>query len=387
MANLQNANLCASGFQPKFDYAVANSLSHPLLTINKVEESEMLDHSYLLNHYLFDKFYCSTIADLTEADFANSGRTALQTFNDFVSGDKLLDKRFTYWQPAGGIDKLKNLISTKPDEAYKMVAATQMIQGPWNVNSLSVEGWKMVLAGLNGIDFSVYDALSNAILDKQDATNIMSRFSLPNGGVDFDDNVNARQNRWLGYKELKDDELQLLAEEIVKEVRLRGPFLSLTEFVNRRLSSDQELMLRGALEAAIDRANLNEDYQLDGNVVSQQDISSYNFANPEAALGDTTQGAPGRISQGHLLNTLGNVITVRSDTYTIRAYGDSVDSRGNVVARAWCEAVVQRVPDYLDPTDSPEVEPSALMSEVNKNFGRKFEMISFRWLNSNEMEM
>ena len=52
---------------------------------------------------------------------------------------------------------------------------------------------------------------------------------------------------------------------------------------------------------------------------------------------------------------LGPVLTVRSDTFLVRAYGDAVNPlTGAVGSRAWCEAVVQRVPDYVDPGDPPE---------------------------------
>jgi hypothetical protein len=55
------------------------------------------------------------------------------------------------------------------------------------------------------------------------------------------------------------------------------------------------------------------------------------------------------------------------------------------VARAWCEAVVQRVPDYVDSTDESHLKQSALKSEANKLFGRKLQIVSFRWLGGSEV--
>jgi hypothetical protein len=50
-------------------------------------------------------------------------------------------------------------------------------------------------------------------------------------------------------------------------------------------------------------------------------------------------------------------------------------------ARAWCEAVVQRVPGYVQPAaDNPEIAPAALTSPENRRFGRAYKVISFRWL-------
>ena len=50
---------------------------------------------------------------------------------------------------------------------------------------------------------------------------------------------------------LDDEQLRKLAEECVKQVKLRGPFLNFSEFINRRLSDD-DLGLMGALQSAID---------------------------------------------------------------------------------------------------------------------------------------
>ena len=67
---------------------------------------------------------------------------------------------------------------------------------------------------------------------------------------------------WNNYRELTDAEIDLLAAEVVREVRDRGPFMSLADFVNRRLldSADTNLRqhgLKGALQAAIDRSGIN----------------------------------------------------------------------------------------------------------------------------------
>ena len=94
-------------------------------------------------------------------------------------------------------------------------------------------------------------------------------------------------------------------------------------------------------------------------------------------------GAAGFLSQGALLTAFGSQITVRGDTFLIRTYGDSRDAAGNLQAKAWCEAVVQRTPEFVDPTNPPEA--SASLSEVNTAFGRKFNIVSFRWLSSNEI--
>jgi hypothetical protein len=81
---------------------------------------------------------------------------------------------------------------------------------------------------------------------------------------------------------------------------------------------------------------------------------------------------------------LGNAATPRSDTFTIRAYGEARDAAGKPIAKAWCEAVVQRLPEYVDNRDPAET-PFASLASTNKTFGRRFTIASFRWLTPGEI--
>ncbi len=120
----------------------------------------------------------------------------------------------------------------------------------------------------------------------------------------------------------------------------------------------------------------------------------WNF--PEAVRADSTLGqsgfrgknAPGYITQADLLTAIGPFLSVRSDTFVIRAYGDVTNplTGDTVQAKAWCEALVQRVPEYVDPVNPPWMSPSdPLLAEVNNRMGRRFEIIAFRWLAENEI--
>jgi hypothetical protein len=147
-------------------------------------------------------------------------------------------------------------------------------------------------------------------------------------------------------------------------VKKRGPFQSVAEFVNRR-PGDAELGKKGALEAAVERAGINAA-----------------LLDPAYALADganTADGAPGVINQADLLTPLAPQLVARGDTFRVRVYGESED-RGTKV---WAEAVVQREPEFIDSTDKPEAEDPE--SPVNKRFGRRFEIVSFRWMKETEL--
>jgi hypothetical protein len=119
--------------------------------------------------------------------------------------------------------------------------------------------------------------------------------------------------------------------------------------------------------------------------VSDVEASEFQYAFKNAAVGDTQEGATAFITQGDILAAIGSSLTVRSDTFVIRSYGEHRDASGTLLASATCEAVVQRTPDYIDQVDPPEASPSdtgdlSIDSEVNKRFGRRLKVVAFRWL-------
>jgi hypothetical protein len=204
---------------------------------------------------------------------------------------------------------------------------------------------------------------------------------------------------------LDDTQLRKLAEECVKQVKLRGPFLNFSEFINRRLSKDQ-LGVMGALQSAIDyddrkpdSGSINHRFKNGpGFMITRSELGRHSFSTPEAAEGSRFAGIPGYVIQSDLLKPIANTLSVRDDTFRIRAYGEALDAGGRVTARAWCEAVVQRSPEYGDATNDPEVPARELdasgrftdiknskLTPINRRFGRKFHIESFRWLRADEV--
>lgn len=385
-----------SGYLPRFAQPIGNSWAHPLLKSTQMVTSHssgpLLDHSFMLNMALYDRFYFSGLADQS-GRFGN-GKTSSALAEEFLQGKHLSDPRLQFYVPRGKTSS-QFTAQVAATEGYRQVAAWQMMRGAFNVNSTSVAAWKAMLASIHddkalknqlnkGNSSSALAALQPVDVAKNEAR--ISRFRLPVSDSE-EDGGDPKESYWLGAMEYSDAQLQTLAEKIVEQVRLRGPFLSMAEFVNRRLGSS-DLAQSGALQRAIDLAQINEALSASSSAgydIPENALTDYKYENVKAGAGLSSQGAPGYLSQADLLTVLGNAATARSDTFTIRAYGEARDGDNQKLASVVCEAVVQRVPDFLDPADQAATAIDDLLSPTNKAFGRALRLISFRWLAPEEI--
>jgi hypothetical protein len=296
---------------------------------------------------------------------------------------------------------------SKPD-GYLRAAQYLANRGAFNVNSVSVDAWLALFSSLrdhektyrnaNGTLAKITPPTDSAVITRFNTETCGVESPDPRGGVMVDGLPS-----WSGVRFINDAQLKLLAEKCVEQVKIRGPFLNFSDFINRRLSSDA-LGTRGALQAAIDydddspdMASINYRFKKGGDVdmVTLSDTTPAAYPFPKAATGSRFTAAPGYVVQSDLLKPLGNALPVRDDTFRIRAYGQSLDNAGNVTARAWCEATVQRMPEYIDSSDQPTVPAIRLdtagnprptkLKPLNQQFGRRIQMVSFRWLSPNEL--
>lgn len=402
LAGLNGANPGgSSAYLPRFANPIGNSWAHPTLqpalAVTPGPAYPYADHSFLLNSALYDGYYFSGFAPRTGS--FGSGETTATLAQQFAQGTSLADPRLSLHTPAGKKTADFPAVTSAAD-AYLKVAAWQMMDGAFNINSTSPEAWKAMLASVHDPDSLYLDAMASAagftrLPPTPDDMNRISRTRLPSG-ISAKGGGDPQQAYWLGAREYSDAELGVLAGKIVEQVQLRGPFLSMSEFVNRRLGPESDtLAQKGALQAAIDATDLNKPLALTAGAGYEIQVSqfspkpgstydSYKYANKTAGSGPSYQGAPGYLTQADLLKVLGNAATPRSDTFTIRAYGEAKNKAGSITATAFCEAVVQRVPEYVDPANAPDALPAAL-TVTNKEFGRRFEIVLFRWLNSNEI--
>lgn len=475
---------------------IPNSMSSTLTatgntTIN-VSANSMLDMSYVLNENLWDSYFFSSIP------------------TGHPKGEPLPNSRLRFTGESA---------DAQPATLRKFDTSAAHLQnfGALNVNSTSVEAWKALLTAFRDLDLSNNPSGTIPIARTLDPIGgaIQFVYGVKNKKTNpmFDPSINAKdigavtnnknyEKLANGLRYLTDDMIQILAERIVDEVRLRGPFLSLADFVNRRLVAPQGSRdtgsswfqartngwatgsfsassatsdsfgrtdinmvmdfvspdydpfiglqgLTGTLQRAVDLSGINggvNDPRLGwtGNLtLSSGDLfndtvflprirntgppakiemqapndsswnnQSYTSAGvggnvnatsgmvhrltteptlrshldtehlagaPAGEVGQVLQGAPGFVTQGDLLAMIGPALTPRGDTFLIRTYGDAVDKSGKVLARAWLEAVVQR-----------EIEPVTPASASDKyrytdKFGRKFKVVSLRWLNPEEV--
>ncbi len=390
---------------PMIGHAIGNSLAPSCLPPGEVKGTlpdgrPLADHSYLANLGLWDDWFFSGIAPQTTAAFTTK-RTQKQVATDFFSGTK--DLPVSRYKPAlrGEVadDIVQKLLpGTEPPPASSALTASYLrVEGLFNVNSTSIQAWKAILAGLNSQAIITRSADGKLkILPGANIENVPVAAILSPLDIDVDQETSPGQTnspgQWAGRRALTDAELQTLSEVLVREVRKRGPFLSLADFVNRRPGNDEKFAKQGALQAALESTTPATPGDPEVTINAPWDAplrtangSAGTFAFDEAETGPKSAGIPGIVDQADLLTPIAPFLSVRSDSFIIRAYGDARDADNNIVALAYCEAVVERDPDYLSPVDSSEVLPENLTSPTNRKFGRKYRIRSFRWLNPEEI--
>ena len=412
------------GLAPSVVQAIGNSYAHPNIPADKafkswdrffdqdfgVEQRTFVDHSYLANKALWDDCYFSSITpkpgsvEILDA----TGLTGPEVAEDFLfEGAPLPNRRFIPYVSNLSQDEFPGLAATYGDYAggfSDRVSSHMMVNGPFNVNSTSVEAWKIFLSSLHNKSTPYYNEESGYEVQSSTPTEgiNVSAGSLASGEplvtADITTDPNLPADQWTRSRNLTDEEIEQLANAMVEQVKQRGPFLSLSEFINRRLDdSDADLALKGALQAALDSdsVSINEAFRSNSRsldpeaaaVIGGSDSSNGGAVEFEEALnGPVAYGSTPYVDQADLLRSMGSVLTPRGDTFVVRAYGDSLNAKGQVEARAWCEAVVQRLPAYVDGRDDAHLKQSELPVDSSSRFmGRRFEVVSFRWLHQSEI--
>ncbi len=445
IASFQNANISRTGCSPA--YALGNSYASPYVPADGLSWKSpingnywVIDNSYVFNEALFDSYFFSGVNPgrgssgwrnpLSKPSVAlgtsdPSDASLIQDAIDkWKSGEKpLMNHRLKFRMPTGrgtadaedeldvvgGYQNPQTSLDTPSDvRPHNSIAAYALFVGSFNLNSTSVEAWRAILAGARGAPVDHLNPSGGMDVSKSDSDTPFPRSTMPGA----DDRTGSDENLWNGFRSLSDPEIESLAKEIVIEIKERArkrpgsvsprPFTTFAEFINRRIGpASNETSSKGALQAAIDRSintspesltdqpviSAETHYQTKRNPNGASETTTVDFANPDALASATIAGTPQWFSQADLLEQIGPLLSVRSDTFTIRAYGENVDPKtGRILGRAWVEATVQREPSYVNPTDNPALPlASGSLSDKSKKYGRRFNIVSLRWLSPTEI--
>jgi hypothetical protein len=423
LVQLQPWNPRGKNPMPPFQsHLIGNSDASPMIqqdnivpstmTPSNVAENLQHDDAYCANHLLFDDFFLSSIAP-QPVDFGNNIANDIDTvYSEFLKGNASLPNRA--YRPIMGdtglsdseVTQLVNEIVNSPEgDGWLKVASRLEVDGMFNVNSTSVGAWKALLGHAQGMsELGLYGANGMGTVDLSTGNPVTRGVAATDVEAGNEPAIGGslpNAAELTGFKSLTDEQIEDLAEKIVEQVRLRGPFLSLSEFVNRQLSDDNNLAIAGAVQSAIknmendpmsvlrDSNNFLSDETMASKAESESQVDDdrldgvdYEFG--KAAEGSSAYGMPGWIRQADVLRPIAPILSARDDTFTIRAYGDSLDENGDLIARAWCEATVRRQRDFIDSADSADAIDGAT-TELNQKFGRKYGIVSFRWLKPSEI--
>lgn len=401
LGQFQHAGLSRYQFEP--GYVVGNSYANFRIPLDKtiapnaggVTGLHLVDISHEVNTRLWDRFYFSSLG----IDFVGSGSSFDTTFGfeNLATGKKPLPNPRMRFVPMGDDSSIDTILANAKERAPEAMSARLRINGAFNVNSTSKVAWKAVLSSMTSSELPWVNKENGQVSWQKPGGIRFNRFGHVMTDSGYETNGDGAETEfWLGWRKLTTDELDKLAEEIVKEVEARGPFRSLAEFINRNPASPVlEHRRKGALQAALDRVVNDPLPPSVGLPVKKLPDTVYSDA---LASENQSAGHASYLAQGDVLQSLGPVLQARSDHFVVRAYGEANHGNGKA-AMAYCEAVLQRIPDYVDSTyigtdksRGPHLLPAEMgnvnqsgTAALNNKFGRRFKIVSFRWLGPSEI--
>ena len=209
-------------------------------------QNTTLDHSFYLNRGLLGGYFltgCKTINDHIDKDTGLIrvgslyrpflwGSESIQSFNeeeyDYARGNHRLvgyirkndDSNKSWTTTSYSLNSSEISFSQQKDKAfrYQTIAADLLVDGAFNINSTAVDAWAAQFRSLRG------EVVPNASVGAEETPVV--RFLAES----------ASSNGWNELRKLSDDEILELSRAMVEQVKLRGPFLSFADFVNRRLA-------------------------------------------------------------------------------------------------------------------------------------------------------
>lgn len=373
--------------QPSINHAIGNSFAPSAIAADAVEgkfnNMDAVDHSWLVNDALWDDYFVSSLAERNSPHHTGDQTgTADQLFERFIGlqDDSSLLPNQAYRYAGTTPEEDRELIfddSNPTSDGYLKVASLLRVHGAFNVNSTDPLAWQAFLSSTRKLRIPVENSMAGSP-EWEDSQNPIPALLIPKASrVETSDlSDSSSPNQWQGYRDPTDEEMMEFAQAMVEEVKTRGPFISLSDFINRRVGTDTDLASKGAMQAALDNS-LNATLETGPRSISED---SSGVAFPEAERGSMMTHVPGHVKQADILTSIGSRISVRSDTFTIRAYGEALDASGEILATAHCEAVVRREAEWVNDSEDITLLPDELTQTENQIFGRRFSLISFHWV-------
>lgn len=417
IGQLQNANLSIYAHMPAL--AIGNSFASPYIPSNATYDffqnregnaRIFYDLSYLSNEVLWDRYFFSSYSRAYDANADQYNGTLGDAFDiafdsDNYGGSSSLDSLPNPRMKLALENETIAQVRTKLFDgsgnpritAYQRSAENLLVKGSFNLHSTSVNAWKTMLASAR--DMAIYKSGESAATNYTNERTPLARLQQPiadafESASDSYDGDEA----WGGFAILSDPQLDDLANAIVAEIKLRVTnqgtlFTSLSAFINRSLTNDN-FGLTGLLQAAIDKSGINSGFtqaiiEVDSGDL-QGDTGDFpfpaNILDGDGKARSTATTATANLTQGDLLQVIGSFASVRSDTFRIRSYGEALDPvTGKPNARAWCEAIVQRIPEPVNPGAANASDSAYWEPQTGDSLGRKFKIIHFRWLSADEV--
>jgi hypothetical protein len=406
------------------------------------------DNSWMANAALFDRFFLSGAAPVIRRGASVSEVKSLEAvLDDFAAGQGKLANPRTWLFAQRDEETVRRMLRD-----HRRIAGTILSEGTFNVNSTSVPAWAALLASAKRNALGAANELEPA-----PTNNARFPRAVRADGADVSHGNNFTDPKaWTGLATLSDDQIWTLARFIVEEmrnrmrfnhryqyglraspslnvhyvIRNRGaevplPFIGLSQFVNRFNCGayPNDVAWQGCLQTAIIRADVaganlsnrssplipapifgstqaNPNSSLPGAIPYVSTPANAMASDPRVSPGTNRnhalRAAPTSLTQADILAAVGSSLSTRSDTFVIRCFGDAADplDPSKTLASCWIEAVVQRIPEFCDPSQPPETEVCSptdgqrhnpLLNPVNQTLGRRFIILSSRMLGPNDL--
>ena len=405
------------------------------------------DHSWMANAALYDRFFLSGAAPaINRGKVVTEAKSLTTVLDEFAVGTGRLANPRARLFPTRDPITVRAMLGDP-----RRIAGTILTDGTFNVNSTSVDAWAALLA-------TAKRNVMGAATELLPGTDKNARFPRAVRADAADYNYKTAFNdkkAWTGLATLDDAQIKLLAKSIVEETRMRIrynhryqygistavsnvhyvimnrgvevplPYIGLAQFVNRFNCGQypnqvawQGCLQNAILRADVDGANLSNRsspltaapaYDASKLTVSPANsgpgLIPYTFKPANVVATDPRTGtnkshslraAPTSLMQSDILEAVGSSLSTRSDTFVIRCYGEATDplDQTRTLSGCWIEAVVQRIPEFCDPSQPPETEVAKLtdgqlhnplLNQINRTLGRRFVILSTRTLTQKDL--